>query len=197
MKKLILLFALFIALGKASAQQQVFRDTIYLMDGNKIPSFISLINNKIPDDNVIVFLREVKPISGFETKSKVIKTSINKRNVHYVYLNNNNEYILINDVQPIEYNLRKYGNISTTTWTLVLAGTSSLLISNLMVEPKLNRSLYDSGDVDGINTLARRSNTLKYLGYGLLASAAVVELVGLKYTRNNIDITPVGVKINL
>ena len=169
----------------------ILKDTIYLMNGDKIICMIGDVDVAIWDshiDNVSFFTPN---ISNSQLKPRVIK----KEKIHYVYVESTKTYHLINEVTPKSINLKlhNYGKISKTSWGFILIGSTSILSGQLLLE----FTNFDDLSLNEIENKTKISKNLGYLGYTFFIGAAIIQLYGLKYTKDNVDITPVGIKIRL
>ena len=106
MKKIIVLFILLFSTINLFSQIEM-RDTLYLINGNKIP--VMIVEN-YRDLNNIYYVRWDKDTNVFNHMESI---SMNK--VHSIYFNN--EYIIINDItNDKDINLELFRSQSNTAY---------------------------------------------------------------------------------
>lgn len=189
MKKLLItLFIMFFGLAAFSQTETTFiapSDTIYFLDGQK-----KLITN------VLQGWEDRESISTMYSSPSHI-TEIPKSEVHYIYTGGQfhliNETSHFDDINRLRKNLQRYQQQTNLGWSFVGGGAGLLLIGAISSEVQANKLI--DGKIDEINDLPK---FLSYAGYGLIAAGAVISIDAGKFLkRGTIDITPVGVRVNL
>ncbi len=126
---------------------------------------------------------------------------IPKSEVHYIYYKG--EYHLINeitcfqDIERVRKNLSLYRKQTNLGWTSLGVGTGALLSSFILsdiLEKKIKDGKITKDEYDDNRKVAK---VLNYVGYGLMILGVGIHIDAGKYLkRGNIDITPVGVRVN-
>ena len=163
-------------------------DTIYFLDGSKS-------NVKIKE-----WEENEKIVTGRwdDGQNKIVTREHDKSSIHYIYYDG--EYHLVNDVSPeknfarLQQNLLNYKQRSRSGMATLSWGVGLVLTGTIVAERQQSR-FEDTLDPDELNDIPKHLN---YAGYGLMLVGGVIKVRSYQFLeRGSIDITPVGVKVNL
>jgi len=163
-------------------------DTIYFLDGSKS-------NVKIKE-----WEENEKIVTGRwdDGQNKIVTREHDKSSIHYIYYDG--EYHLITDTSPeinfarLQQNLLNYKQRSRSGMMTLSWGVGLVLTGTIVGEIQQSR-FEDTLDPDELNDIPKYLN---YAGYGLMLVGGVIKVRSYQFLeRGSIDITPVGVKVNL
>ncbi len=162
--------------------QTAQNDTIYLFDGNRIAT--SIFDGWEDSERIRHRISNRDPV-----------VSIAKSDVFYLYASGEYHQINVYDRhQQLRYNIQAFQREAQTGMMILGSGVGVVLLSKFMAEQQAKR-YRESLNPDDISDFPAYLN---YGGYAIMLTGSLITVSSFRFLdRGSVDITPVGVRINL
>lgn len=173
---------LLIVLNHVSYGQTAQNDTLYLFDGEIIAT--SIFDGWETSDRIRHRISNRHPVE-----------SVARSSVFYIYAAGKYHQISPYDRhEQLSLNMQAFQNEARTGMMLLGAGAGVVLLGNLLNEQQQKR-VRESLDPNDITDTPKYLN---YGGYALMVVGSLVTVSSFRFlNRGSVDITPVGVRVNL